>query len=214
MKTLILDFDGTIADTRTSIIKTIQATLQELGCAHVNEDEIQKKIGLPLKDTFVDVAHLEHDILEKAIKLYRQKYNDICFECVSLFPNVKDVLSQLHKRGVTIAVASSKGKEALLTLLKHLDIHDYVTMALGEQDVKNKKPAPDMVLTIIERTGALPSETLVVGDTVYDIAMGQAGNCLTAGVTYGNNTRFELEEQGPNYILNDFSELLNIVWKE
>lgn len=182
MKTIIFDFDGTLADTRQSIIQTIQATLKELHLSEAKEEQIKNLIGLPLRDTFVQAGHIQDpDLLEKAIRIYREKYPAISLHSVRLFPHVKDTLKDLHRQGLTIAVASSKGKDALSQLLQSLGIRQYITMTYGEQDVKNKKPAPDMVLKILSETQTEPQDTLVVGDTTYDVAMGQNAGCHTCG---------------------------------
>lgn len=211
MKTIILDFDGTIADTQNSIIQTIQATLDELGFERANELDIKKLIGLPLKDTFLHAAHITDEVLlERAIKLYREKYNSISLNTVELFPNVKKVLQELHNKQTIITVASSKGKNALNSLLKKLDIAQYITLVFGEEDVENKKPAPDMANLILKKTESLPHETLVVGDTIYDVAMGQGANCVTCGVTYGNNSAIELQKQKADYVIDNFADILKI----
>lgn len=117
----------------------------------------------------------------------------------------------LYEKGITITVASSKGKDALNKLLERLDIKPYITFVFGEQDVTHKKPAPDMALHILEATKSKPDETLVVSDTVYDIAMGQGAECLTCGVTFGNHSRMQLQQQKADYIIDDFKELSKLI---
>lgn len=211
MKTIIFDFDGTLADTRQSIIQTLQATLKELHLSEAEEEQIKNLIGLPLRDTFVQAGHIQDpDLLEKAIGIYREKYPDISLHSVRLFPHVKGTLKDLHRQGITIAIASSKGKDALSQLLQSLDIRQYITMTCGEQDVKNKKPAPDIVLKILSEIQTEPQDTLVVGDTTYDVIMGQNAGCHTCGVTYGNHTVEQLRQQGADFIVDDFVEILDI----
>lgn len=78
IETVILDFDGTIADTKNSIIQTIQATLEILGLPKANDNEIKNLIGLPLEETFIKAAQIkERGILEEAIRIYRENYNSI-----------------------------------------------------------------------------------------------------------------------------------------
>jgi len=212
IKTLILDFDGTIADTRNSIIQTVQMTMKELGFFDADESVIENLIGLPLKETFINILpEFDEVILKKAIGLYREKYNEICLNTVQLYPNVKETLKLLYDNGTIIAIASSKGKEALSVLLRKMDIYRYIFMVLGEQDVNNKKPAPDMVLRILEETKSIPQEALVIGDTIYDIEMGQRAECTTCAVTYGNHSENRLRKQGANYIINDFIEVIPII---
>ena len=212
METIILDFDGTIADTKNSIIQTVRATLKELGLPEADDDNVKSTIGLPITDMFVNAAHI-HDnaLLEEAIQTYRKKYNDISLKTVQLFPHVEETLRALHHKQITITIASSKGKDALLNLLATLNISNYISLVFGEQDVKNKKPAPDMALRIIEQTHSNPQNTLVVGDTIYDVAMGQGAKCRTCGVTYGIHTREQLETQKADYIIDDFKEVLNLL---
>lgn len=211
MKTIILDFDGTIADTRSSIIKTVQMTLHELNLPLGNEKRIKELIGLPLKDTFEKAADISNcEILKIAIAKYREMYNEISLNTVQLFPHVNDTLNQLCKAGYKMAVASSKGCDSLITLLEKLGVMPYISIVLGEQDVKHKKPAPDMVLRILEMLKSLPHETLVVGDTIYDIQMGQNASCRTCGVTYGNHTKYQLLHQGADYVIDDFSKIKSI----
>jgi len=212
MKTIILDFDGTIADTRKSIMQTILKVAEAFGFSNVDESEIKDLIGLPLKDTFIKALHLsDENDLQNAIKLYRTIFNEFCLDSVVLFPNVKKTLETLLSNGITITVASSRGKDSLSFLLKRLQIIEYFTLIIGEQDVENKKPAPDMVLRILEETNTSSKNALVVGDTVYDIEMGKRAGCLTCGVTYGNHSEIQLKVQGADFIINDFIKVIDLI---
>jgi len=212
MRTIILDFDGTIADTRNCIIQTIQKVAEVLGLPNVDESEIKNLIGLPLKDTFIKALHIfDENDLREAIKLYRIIFNKFSIDTIELYPNVKTTLEILFSNSVIITVASSRGKESLTNLLEQLEIIEYITLILGEQDVENKKPAPDMVLRILEETQTSPKNALVVGDTTYDIEMGQRAECLTCGVTYGNHDELQLKKQGADFIINDFSKVLDLI---
>lgn len=212
MKTLILDFDGTIADTHDSIVQTVQATLVSLNFPVVDENKVKQLIGLPLKDTFVKVAGInDEELLNKAVDCYRKMYDEVALHTVKLFPKVKDTLKYLYEKGVKITVASSKGKVALLALLDYLNIKEYVSVVFGEQDVSRKKPAPDMALHIMEQVESCPDETFVVGDTIYDIIMGNEAGCITCAVSYGNHTLAQLQTAQPDYIVDDFAGIINIL---
>lgn len=212
MKTLILDFDGTIADTRESIVQAVQSTLCKLNLPKADEHQIKQFIGLPLKDTFERVANINQPcVLQEAVSIYRNLYNEISLSTVKLFPNVKNTLAQLSALGFTITVASSKGKTALTSLLKMLEIDAYISITFGEQDVQHKKPAPDMAIHILNQTHSSPSDTLVVGDTAYDIAMGMAAGCRTCGVSYGNHTVEQLRSEKADFIIDDFAKLIDIL---
>ncbi len=215
IKAIILDFDGTIADTRQSIIATVKQTLDMLCLPAPDDSEIQKVIGLPLRDTFVRAAKIvDETLIAQAISLYRVLYNNISLNTVKLFPHVPETLKALHDDGFILSIASSKGKNSLTRLLELLNISHYITSILGEQDVQNRKPAPDMVLKILHQVHINAEETMVIGDTQYDILMGQNAGCFTCGVSYGNHTREMLQQQGADYIIDDFAQLTHIVSKQ
>ncbi len=212
MKIVILDFDGTVADTRRSIIKTVQLTLEHLELSPANDSEIKHVIGLPLRDTFVKAAHIQdEELITRAIEVYREKYFSVCMNTVQLFPKVKETLQYLYENNYIIAIASSKGKEALSMLLNKLNILPYITTVVGEQDVIHKKPAPDMVKRILASVSISPQDALVVGDTIYDIEMGKSAFCHTCGVTYGNHSATQLRMANADFIINDFSDIITII---
>lgn len=97
MKVVILDFDGTIADTEQSIIQTIQATMQALHLPVADETIIREMTGVPIKQTLQKVTHIDDEQeIEKAIVVYRKLYNDISLNTVQLFPYVKQTLQSLY----------------------------------------------------------------------------------------------------------------------
>ena len=210
-KTLILDFDGTLADTQRSIVETMKLVAENLNIQNVDEDLIKSLIGLPLKTTFEKAFSLDEKSIQEATVIYRKHYNEIAIDTISLFEGVKSTLMDLNQRGIKLTVASSKGREALNKILQKHQIYDLFSFVGGEEDVQNKKPSPEIVNLIMDKLGNTPNECLVVGDTVFDIEMGQRAKVDTCGVTYGNNTQEALDEQKPTYIIDNFKGLLEIV---
>lgn len=210
-KTLILDFDGTIADTKESIIQTMKFVANTFNIKKIDEKLIKSLIGLPLRTTFEKAFLLDENFIQEATFVYRKHYNEIVINTISLFDSVEETLIDFHQRGMNLTVASSKGKEALIRILKSQKIYNIFSFVGGEEDAKNMKPSPDIVNYIMDKYNCDPKECLVIGDTVFDIEMGQRANVDTCGVTYGNNTREELEKQIPNYIIDNFKNLTEIV---
>ncbi len=210
-KNLILDFDGTLADTKESILQSMKFVADNFHIDNYDEKTIEKLIGLPLKTTFEEAFSIDEKLIPEATLVYREYYNKIVIDTISLFDGVKNTLLDFHNQGINMTVASSKGKEALIKILKKQNVYDIFTFVGGEEDAKNKKPSPDIVNLIMDRYRYHPSECLVVGDTIFDIEMGQRANVDTCGVTYGNNTREKLEKQKPNYIIDHFRSLTQIV---
>lgn len=211
MKTLILDFDGTIADTQNVIQATVRDTLAQLNLPAVDEAEIRKVIGLPLGEMFVKAAGItDSTMIKRCIDTYRACFMSHCEGNISLYPGVADTLGCLKQAGLTIAIATSRSRDSLIPMLRTLGIHRLIDMAVAVEDVEHAKPAPDMVLKILDATGADKARTLVVGDTTFDIGMGLSAGCVTCGVTYGNHSREQLLTASPDYIIDSFESIAEI----
>ncbi len=210
-KTLILDFDGTLADTQKSIIETMKVVAEHFSLNSPDEALIKSLIGLPLKTTFERALALDESFIPEATRLYRAHYNEIAIDTISLFEGVETTLTGLHQKGINLTVGSSKGKESLNRILKKQGVLELFSFVGGEEDVKHKKPSPELVQLIIDAHQSSPEECLVVGDTTFDIEMGQSAQIDTCGVTYGAHTREQLESQKPDYLIDRFSHLMGIV---
>lgn len=210
MASIIFDFDGTLADTNRGIIATFKATLDEMGLPQVDDEKIKGVIGLPLKENFTVAAELDSDRADEAVVVYRRLFNEIAIPTINLFPGVEDVLKALHDRKVPMAIASSRSTKSLTELSERLGISKYVPaeFMFGAETVARPKPAPDIVYVAMGKLGAKPEETLVIGDTNYDIEMGKAAGCHTCAVTYGNQSAQQLTAACPDYMLDDLTKLI------
>lgn len=213
IKTLVFDFDGTLADTRSTIVKTMRETFDAIGAACPDEEAVARLIGLPLdKSIEILLGNSDAETVDKAVACYHILFERNKEGLVRPFPHVVETIEKLKENGLTLTVASSRGRDSLKDILGHFGIAHCFAAILGFEDVTGKKPAPDMVLEILRRTNAAASETLVVGDTTFDIEMGQRAHCLTCGVTYGNHTAEQLMRQGADYIIGDFGDLERVVF--
>ena len=209
MKLIIFDFDGTLADTRQLIIKTMQQTIQALDLAPRTDDQCAAMIGLPLKQAFTDLIPMSDEMGDLCVDTYRQIFNENnATYVIPTFPNVIDTLLRLSAEGYTLTIASSRSRKSLLDFVHTMHLEAIFPYILGADDVTHAKPHPEPVLQTLETFGCSPEETLVVGDTKYDIEMGRRAGTRTCGVTYGNGSRRELQEAGADYLIDDFEEIL------
>jgi len=210
-KNIIFDFDGTIADTNQGIINTFTRSFEELKLAVPSVAEMSATIGLPLRQAF-GVLHPELDdaMLDTCFATYRRFFYEYELLAISLFPKVKETLEELHSRGVRMAIATSRGRNSLDIIMENVGINGYFEGVFTVESVTRHKPAPDLALLIIKELGLSPEETLVVGDTTFDLMMGQGAGCKVCGVTYGNHPTEKLREVSPDFIVDSFDGLLAI----
>ena len=213
IKLVIFDFDGTLGDTRSTIVATMQQTIAELHLSEKSDEECAATIGLTLKNCFRQLfPKLNDEEVERCAEVYRRIFevNKLRYKPV-LFPHVKETLTRLQEHGIRMTVASSRTTFSLHDLLDGLGIASYFDYVLGAEDVTRSKPDPEPVLKTLEKIGVDAARTMVVGDMTVDIMMGARAGCKTCGVTYGNGTYEELAQSGAGSIINDMAELMAIV---
>lgn len=207
IKNIYFDFDGTLADTTEGILSTFKATLRELNLPDYPDEEIVKTIGLPLHGNFRVVCGLEGEENERACETYRRLFPTESKGKITLYPGVKEALEELQKMGFRMAIASSRHTKSLVMLSDEMDISRFFLEMYGVDRSPKPKPAPDTVLALLEALDMKAEETLVVGDTIFDLQMGRSAGCQTCGVTYGNQDREMLQTENPEYLLDSMTEL-------
>lgn len=209
---VILDFDGTLADTQPLIVSTLHRTLAELGLPPRTDAECRSIIGLPLKECFVRLSSADDATAEHCAEVYRRIFDEDNHPgVVTLFPHVLETLTEMHSRSLQLAICSSRGRPTLDGFVRTFQLEDYVNMIVSANDVEYHKPHPEPVLLILKQLGVHAGEALVVGDASYDIMMGRNAGCRTCGVTYGNQCAADLRAAGADYLVGDFAEILNIL---
>ncbi len=208
IRNIFFDFDGTLADTTEGIVQCTLVTLSKLGLPASTPERIRSVIGLPLTGCFARGTDTPPERIDEACATYRKLFNEIAIPCTTLYPGTKETLAKLQARGLTLALCTSRSNNSLNALLQVLGIRAHFSAIVTNEDVSHPKPAPDIALLALERLGVRPDETLVVGDTVFDLQMGRAAGCRTCGVTWGNQGRAQLETERPELVIDDFSELL------
>ena len=207
---IILDFDGTLADTRDNIVRTLQASMHQLGLPVADEAACASTIGLKLDDA---CRHLYPDGPADLPDRFVETYREIFFRnkeslVPAPFPHVLPTLRQLRQRGVVLTIASSRGTGSLHAFIDAMGLRDCISYVLGADSVEHTKPHPEPVLRTLCETGIDAAHTLVVGDMPVDILMGRNAGVQTCGVTYGNATRDQLQAAGADFLIDDFAELL------
>lgn len=212
IKLVILDFDGTLADTRSLIVKTMQQTIKELSLPPRTDGQCAAMIGLPLKETFTKLIDMDDDTGNLCAETYTRLFLENNKPgTVPVFPHVAQTLKDLHNAGILLTIASSRGRDTLVEFLREMKMEEYISFVICATDIEHAKPAPDMVLVTLERTGIAPQDAIVVGDTSFDILMAHRAGVRAVGVTYGNGTREEMEALGTEHIIGSFDTLRHIV---
>lgn len=213
LQLIIFDFDGTLADTCRVIVRTLQETMLQMGLPVKDESECTSVIGLTLEDAFRALfPEGEETLADECAATYRRIFEINRKKLVpSWFPHVPETLSWLREQGFDIAIATSRSSRSLHILLGEMPETVPFAQIVGSEDVTNHKPDAEPVLHILSTMGVRPENALVVGDMPVDILMGRNAGVHTCGVNFGNSSRAQLLETGAEYVIDDMSELRDVV---
>ena len=202
IRLIIFDFDGTLGDSQKLITDTMLATIERLNLPMRSREECARTIGLPLKECFSSIIPMTDEQAEECAKVYSEIFNVKNVPgVVKAFPGVVETLERLSSQDILMSIASSRSHRTLAKLMDELDLSKYITYLIAADDVVEKKPAAESVLKTLRHFNIEAHETLVVGDTEFDILMGRNAGTHTCGVTYGNGSKESLEAAKAEWIV-------------
>jgi len=213
-KAYLFDFDGTIANTVKCITATMYETFRQLGFAPEqipSYDAMVATIGLPLLGALKELGNFDDKKAQEATDLYRIIFKTFEKETIEIFPQVAETLACLSKAGMRMGIVTSRNYPSLERILKYHGLFQYFEAFMTNNESIAPKPAPDMALALLQKMNLKPEEAMVIGDTTFDILMGNRAGCQTVAVTYGNHSREMLMTASPTFIIDSFSELLQIL---
>lgn len=211
IKAIFFDFDGTLVDTAPGIVATMREVFKAMGTTMPSEEAMRATIGLHLVDALAQLGGYDAADAHKAVNLYRQFFEEYELGNLSVYPQVMDTLEQFRAQGVRMAIVTSRDDNSLNLILKPRDMERFFETRVTGSDGLKPKPAPDPVLALLSRMNLHADEVLVVGDTTYDIGMGNNAHCRTCAVTYGNHSRQQLLSESPTFVIDTFADLLSVV---
>lgn len=212
-KLIIFDFDGTIADTRSTIVRTFRMTMEKLRLPLASEEACAATIGLPLEKGFATLLpDLPEERVRECAATYRALFEENKSELLpQMFPGVGVTLRSLASEGRALTIASSRHRASIEEFLRNFGVRDFFPYILGAGDVSKAKPDPEPVLRTLADLKFRAEDAMVVGDMPFDILMGKRAGAAACGVTYGNSTRSDLLDAGADFVIDSFPALLGIV---
>lgn len=210
---VLLDLDGTLVDSQAILVGLVNDTLASLGWPAADPAHVAMQIGLPLEQVFRSaVAAAGKAAIAALCDHYRRLADAPEFvRQFRLYDGVASTLARLHRDGMKLVVATSKGRATTLDILRHCGIDGLIDDAFGGDCVEHGKPHPEMVHRARDRFGVAADRTVMIGDTSFDIQMGHAAGVSTGAVTYGMHDPDTLRALRPSFVVDRFDELTQIL---
>jgi len=206
-KLIVFDWDGTLMDSEARIVACVQAAFADLGERPPDRQAARNIIGLGLTDAMAELWPEADDMQRSRVAdRYRSLYRKADEIPSALFPGARGLVDRLLKRGFLLALATGKSRRGLELVLDETNLADRFH-ATRCADEANSKPHPEMLLQLMDELGVDGMETLMVGDTEYDMRMARSAGANALAVSYGVHERERLLAQRPLDCLASLSEM-------
>jgi HAD superfamily hydrolase (TIGR01549 family) len=213
MKLIIWDFDGTLADTRPLIEAGMDHALKIVGLDPNIKQLWLQHVGLPLEEGVHAVFGSMKIKIDSIIDAY-QSFNYIENEhLVKGFKGIDQLLEELKHLNISMAIASSKRKKPLERQLKMLGWEHYFYPIITPNDVRFGKPNPESVYKCLLANDAKSENTVVIGDTEFDLDMARQANVASIAVCYGFQSILSMSHYSPIACVDNIVGLRDAILK-
>lgn len=206
----VFDFDGTLVDSRAIIQQSMESGFRALGLIPPDYEETRKIVGLSLAEAIHRIApELTQNDLQKLSEHYKvafqERRKDPSFK-EPLYDGAMETLTRLRAAGWRIGGATGKSRRGVDFVLERHELGDFFDTVWCADDGPGK-PHPHMVLGAMQTVGAAPVQTVVIGDTSFDMEMARRAGTTAWGVTWGFHTADEIAAADPHDLHHDFTSL-------
>lgn len=213
LKLVIFDVDGTLVDSQAAIVGAMTLTFDEQGIALPDRAQILSIVGLSLDEAMRELVPEQpqstRDALVAGYKAaFQANRRQLGAGSAPLYPGALDILHRLHAiPEVLLGIATGKSRRGLDAMLEAHDLtHIFVTQQVA--DFHPSKPHPSMIETAMSDVGVATADTVMIGDTRFDMDMARAAGVRGIGVDWGYHPAHQLDA---DHMLTQFGDLLPLL---
>ncbi|MDP0376513.1 phosphoglycolate phosphatase [Glaesserella parasuis] len=217
-KLIGFDLDGTLVNSLPDLALSLNSAFAEVGLPQAPEELVLTWIGNGSDVLFAKgmewtgkADEFSQEELAQIKRRFGYFYGENVCNISELYPNVKETLETLKAQGYILAVVTNKPTKHVLPVLQAFKIDHLFSEALGGQSLPQIKPHPAPLYYLCGKFGLYPHEMLFVGDSKNDILAAKAAGCKSVGLTYGYNYNIPISESEPDYVCEDFDEILKVI---
>ena len=205
-KTILFDLDGTLTDSGEGIINCASLALTHFGLPVPDREAMRVFVGPPLRDTLMQFGVRPGDV-EEAMTVFRSRYLTKGKYENKPYPGIRELLEQLRSQGHKLYVATSKPEIQAVDVLNHFDLAKYFDIIAGATMDKAA------VIAYLKDQAGDMAQSIMVGDTAFDVTGAAAHGIPTIGVAWGYGQVADMEAAGAIAIAGTPEELFQLLQK-
>lgn len=213
---ILFDCDGTLVDSRQSIVEAMSSAFRSCGLAPPEPSRIISTVGLSVPDAVYNLlSELDGQRIDEIGKAYKAAYFRLRSQPNFVEPFFEGAENALRKIGdqdhCVLGMATGKSQRGVRAVLDRLSVNIEKFVTIQTADNAPSKPHPAMIEQAMADTGIPPDRTIMIGDTSFDMEMARNAGVKSIGVTWGYHSQEEMIEAGALSIVSSFDRLLNEV---
>ncbi|MDR0338134.1 MAG: HAD family hydrolase [Planctomycetaceae bacterium] len=208
---ILFDLDGTLTDPYEGITNSVKYALEKFHIAEANNEKLKSFIGPPLEQSFMEYYGFDKKTAQKAIKYYREYFEEKGMYQNLLYEGIENVLEKLNVQKKNCFIATSKPKIFASKIVQYLQIEKYFNYIAGSNLNGTFIEKEDIIKSVLEKYKLKNDTTIMVGDRKFDIIGANKNKINSIGVLYGYGTKEELATEKPTYFCNHVNELLQLL---
>ncbi|MGH9870667.1 MAG: HAD family hydrolase [Candidatus Polarisedimenticolia bacterium] len=214
---IVFDLDGTLIDSYEAIADSLNTAMRGLGLPEYPPAEVRRMVGRGLETLIARALGVDESdaagraAVAEGVRLFRERYDEVCVAGTRLLPEVSDTLAALDARGYRMGVATNKPSYFARRLLSGLGAMPHLRVVMGPDLVAHHKPHPEMVHAALQRMGVAREHALYVGDMEIDVETARAAGLPVVVMPTGSCDATALAESGADVMLSGFGALLDLL---
>ncbi len=208
-KIILFDLDGTITDSGEGIMNCCELALRHYGLPVPSREEMRVFVGPPLHEMF-EKHGVPAEECQNAIEVFRSRYTTIGIFENTPYPGIRELLEALVKNGNRLFIATSKPEAMANRVLEHFDLAKYFELVCGATMDSSRVEKSDVIAYLLEYIGK-SENTVMVGDTAFDVTGAASHGIPTIGVAWGYGKVEDMVSAGACAIAHTSEELLGLL---
>lgn len=211
-RTLLLDLDGTLSDSRPGIAASFRFTLEQMGHDPATAGDLTWAVGPPIAVSLERLLQPYGDRrVSEALGIYRARYSDVGLYDCAVYPGILDMLDRLRDAGIAMFVATSKRVDFAERVIDHLALRPYVRTVYGALPGGGLDHKHDLLAHILAEQQLGAANCTILGDRLHDIEAAKRNAILSIGALWGYGGRAELEQAGADAIATVPADVVPLV---
>jgi len=212
-KAIIFDLDGTLLDTLTDIMESVNNILNRYNYPTHDMHAYKYFIGNGIE--VLTRKAFPKNISESEFRDYfqevKQEYEARQTLRTKPYDGIEEMLTKLIEKGISISILSNKPHEFTIPTVEHFFPKIEFSVVFGSRNGIDRKPSPIAVLEILDTLKLTKKDCFFVGDTAIDMQTSVNSGIEGIGVSWGFRTIEELTNNGAKYIIDKPDDIFKLI---